>query len=156
MHEMASLVMFWVENSLIKTLICVGRLRTDTACAQNQTAALLKTEALQTELLLLEWDIEWETERESEQGQTRVCSFPPQVSAPIAIRCCIFEIYCFTRGNSVQSGRQKWQVLNPLHSTSKLSAPLPRGPTPLEPLPCFRFNERGGAPRCTKPQWNTC
>lgn len=25
MHEMASLVMFWVENSLMKTLICVGR-----------------------------------------------------------------------------------------------------------------------------------
>lgn len=152
MHEMASLVMFWVENSLIKTLICVGRLRTDTACALNQT--LLKAEPLQTEPLLLEWDIEWETERD--QGRTRVCSFPLQVSAPIAIRCCIFEIYCFTRGNPVQSGRQKWQVLNPLHSTSKLSAPLPRGPTRLEPLPCFRFNERGGAPRCTKPQWNIC
>lgn len=66
MHEMASLVTFWAENSLIKTLICVGRLRTDTACTLNQT--LLKAEPLQTEPLLLEWDIEWETERD--QGQT--------------------------------------------------------------------------------------
>lgn len=34
--------MFWVRNSLIRTLICVGRLWTDAACTLNQNSSTFK------------------------------------------------------------------------------------------------------------------